>query len=83
MLRPDLPVKTPGRGNGTGAGEAAVVGDHGADSAMQGTDGCQCRLNPSGCLVCRRWDRTIRGIEARRADVLRMQATWPLAQSGR
>jgi hypothetical protein len=77
-----LPEKQtpPGR---VASGEAAVqVGADGSQNAMIGTTYCQCRLNPSGCLACRRWDRTIRGIDARRADSLRRQAIGILARAG-
>lgn len=43
---------------------------------------CQCRINKSGCLVCRRWDRTIRGSDARRADSLRRQSMGDLIRVG-
>ncbi len=35
---------------------------------------CQCRINQSGCLACRRWTNTINGIEARRAGLFRRQS---------
>lgn len=35
---------------------------------------CQCSINRSGCLVCRRWNKIIREIEQRRSDSLRRQA---------
>lgn len=79
MRRPD--VKTPLAGAG-GAGEATEAGNLSADSTAPGTMHCQCRLNFPGCLVCRRWDRTIRGIEARRADSLRRQSMGTLAFGG-
>lgn len=43
------------------------------DYAVHGPLFCQCRIN-QGCLFCRRWDRTIRGVDARRADSLRRQS---------
>jgi len=44
---------------------------------------CQCRINPVGCLVCRHWDRTIRGIDARRSDSLGRKALGMLSRTGR
>lgn len=43
---------------------------------------CQCRTNQSSCLACRRWDRTIRGVDARRADSLRRQSIGDLMRAG-
>lgn len=68
-------MKTPGRSSGAGVGKSSEVGNLSADStALGATAFCQCLINSSGCLVCRRWSRIIRGIEARRADSLRRQA---------
>lgn len=43
---------------------------------------CVCRFG-APCIVCRRWDRAIHGIEARRADSLRRQSMGSLARAGR
>ncbi len=64
------------------AGEVAKQNAAGSPKHSAIASHCQCRLNPSGCLVCRRWDRTIRGIDARRADSLRRQALGTLIKAG-
>jgi hypothetical protein len=77
-----LDVKTPRQpGQALGVGEASEAGNLGAHHSMQGP-ACTCRMNPSGCLLCRRWHRTILGINARRADALRLQALGDLATAG-
>lgn len=43
---------------------------------------CQCHVNRFRCLVCRRWSKTISGIEARRAASLRRQAIGQRARAG-
>lgn len=68
-----LNVKTPG--GSRAQGEAAVQGDlNSAQVTPHGPAACQCHINKYGCLVCRRWDRTIRSIDTRRAASLRLQA---------
>jgi hypothetical protein len=82
MPRPDQ-MKTPGGSRASGE----AVADRGIDQTNHialGASGpaCQCRINPSGCLVCRRFDKIIRGIEARRADSLRRQSLGARAAGG-
>jgi len=43
---------------------------------------CMCRLNLSGCLCCRRWNKVIRNIEARRAASSRRQSAGEMACAG-
>jgi hypothetical protein len=80
MRRPN--VKTPGRGSGAGVEKNTEAGNLKTHSAAHGPAACQCRSNPSGCFVCRRWDRTIREIDARRADSLRRESMSYLMRTG-
>lgn len=72
-------MRRPDPGNDKARGQAGPVSkDHyigTADDSRQASEvnACQCRIDPAGCLVCRRWDRVIRGIEIRRADAIRRQ----------
>jgi len=79
-MRP-LDLKTPGRGDGAGAWQSREAGNLKAKNNAHGPVACQCRIN-QGCLFCRRWDRTIRGIDARRADSLRRQSMGDLMRAG-
>ena len=80
MRRPD--VETPRPGGARGVGEAGQASNLKTDGNAHGPAACQCRINKSGCLACRRWDRTIRGIDARRADSLRRQSMGDLMRAG-
>ena len=84
MLRPD--VETPGRGSGAGVGETGQASNLKTDGIAHGPLYCQCRINRSGCLVCRRWAKNISGIisgiDARRADSLRQQSMGDLMRAG-
>lgn len=83
MLRPD-----PSKGNAPvvrGAGEAAEIGNLGKQITAHcpiADPAYMCHLPGTVCLFCRRWDRTIRGIEDRRADSLRRQALGRRAAGG-
>lgn len=77
-----LNVETPRPGGARGVGEAGQASNLKTDGNAHGAAGCQCRINKYGCLVCRRWDRTIRGIDARRADSLRRQSMGDLMRAG-
>jgi hypothetical protein len=77
MRRPD--VKTPAVG---AAGAKGHTKDDAENCNAHGPNACQCRINKSGCLVCRRWDKRIRGIDARRADPLRRQNMGDLMRAG-
>jgi len=72
-----IPTKDNARRAPGAVGKASYIGQ--SNHSLQF---CQCRLNFSGCLVCRRWDKAIRGIEARRSDSLRRQALGMLARAG-
>lgn len=63
-------------------GKANYIGQTDHSGKAFEVNACQCRLNRSGCLYCRRWDRTIREIEARRAASLRRQSLGDLARAG-
>lgn len=68
-------------GRGAESSEAGNLRDH--DSAgLFNEPACQCHINPSGCMVCRRWSKCIEGIEARRANSLRRQALGQRARAG-
>jgi len=54
--------------------------DHSAGSSNE--PACQCHINLSGCMVCRRWSKRIEGIEARRANSLRRQALGKRVRAG-
>lgn len=69
-------------GTGQGAIETVEAGNLETNGNALGAIACQCHLNKSGCLVCRRWHRTIIEIEARRAASLRRQALGNLARAG-
>lgn len=68
-------VIAPGRWHGSGAG--AKLSDNNANSAIRShaarDPGCTCQAR-GRCLVCRRGVRTIRAVEQRRSDALKLQA---------
>jgi hypothetical protein len=74
-------VKTPRPGGARGVGSNTKIRNIEANGRTHGPTGCQCRINPSGCLECRRWDKRIRGIETRSADSLH-QNTGDLMRTG-
>lgn len=65
MRRPDQRKTPPGR---VALGEAVVErGIDGSNGATIGANDppCQCHIRGAICLVCRRWDKRIRGHEQR------------------
>jgi hypothetical protein len=77
MLRPDVTTPLVGA-----SGAKGLTRNDSNNFTAHGPAGCQCRINPSGCLFCRRWDKRIRGIDARRADSLRRQSMGYLMRAG-
>lgn len=63
-MRRLLDVKTPRPGGARGAWGTALSA---LNPDIPGAGFCQCRINPSGCLVCRGWSRRIRAHQLRRA----------------
>lgn len=60
--------KTQPASTGLGSGKhlKLIDGSNGQGSRSAVLPGCVCRANPSGCLICRRWNRLILRLEARR-----------------
>lgn len=77
MRRPDVTTPLVGA-----SGAKGLTRDDTRNFTAHGPAACQCRINKSGCIACRRWDRTIRGIDARRADSLRRQSMGDLMRAG-
>jgi hypothetical protein len=63
------------------SGAKGLTGDDTKNFTTHGSAACQCRLNP-GCLVCRRWSKTINGGDAKRAESLRRQSMGDLMRAG-
>lgn len=61
-------------GQGAESSEAGNLEGKSSTGSANEPAACQCRINPSGCLICRRWSKRIQDIEARRANSLRRQA---------
>ncbi len=76
MILPN--AKTPAdRWHGAGACETDLAKIKAKTTIGQSHDpACQRRLNPSGCLICRRFDRIARGIDARRARIAFVVRAW-------
>lgn len=69
MKAPSIKTPRPVGALGAVKNDLAKIGANDSSSPA-----CQCHIVGAICLACRRWDRTIRGIEQRRADSLRMQS---------
>lgn len=69
MWAPSIKTSRPVGALGAVKNDLAKIGANDSSSLA-----CQCHIVGAICLACRRWDRTIRGIEQRQADALRLQA---------